>query len=246
MGQRVARLLKDHPALELRSGVSDNDDGARAKALGVPVVADPREALDGVDVVVDFSAPPSCVALAPLCAERRLPYVLASTGLTPQDEAAIADAAQHTAILQAANLSTGVNVMLELVELAAQRLGRFCDIEVSEIHHRYKRDAPSGTALALGEAAQRGQPGLEAVYGRHGIGGERGRQEIGYAAVRGGDVSGEHTVYYFGEGERIEITHRSSTADIFAVGALRAAHWLLGKSPGRYAMLDVLRDTVGG
>jgi 4-hydroxy-tetrahydrodipicolinate reductase len=165
---------------------------------------------------------------------------VASTGLTPVDEAAIDDASAEVAIVQAANLRLGVNVMLELVEMAAARLRGF-DAEISEIHHRHKRDAPSGTALALGAAVQRGAGKKTEVVGRHGMGEPRGSQELGYAALRGGEVAGEHTVFFFGDSERLEITHRSTNADIFAAGALQAAQWLLGRAPGRYDMLDVLR-----
>jgi 4-hydroxy-tetrahydrodipicolinate reductase len=131
--------------------------------------------------------------------------------------------------------------MLEWVELATRRLAGF-DVEISEIHHRHKRDAPSGTALALGQAARAGRPELQDVLGRAGVGPARPDEALGYAAVRGGDVAGEHTVYFFGEHERLEITHRSSSGDIFAAGALKACAWLTGRAPGRYTMHDVLRE----
>jgi len=143
-------------------------------------------------------------------------------------------------VLQAANLSVGINVMAELVETAVRRLGGAFDVEVFEIHHRHKRDAPSGTAHILADAASTARTELHPVLGRAGTG-ERERNELGISAARGGDVSGEHTVYLLGEGERIELVHRATTPDIFARGALRAAAWLVGRNPGLYGMRDVLR-----
>jgi 4-hydroxy-tetrahydrodipicolinate reductase len=236
MGQRVVRLLEGHPTLEL--GVILSRTLREAPA---PVVLSAAEAVVRCDVILDFAAPPACRMLGPACAERGVPYVLASTGLAPEDEAAVAATAERVAVLQAANLSVGVNVMLELVALAARQLTGF-DIEISEVHHRHKRDAPSGTALALGAAARASRPDLEDVVGRRGVGHPRHDKELGYAALRGGDVAGEHTVYFFGGQERLEITHRSNSGDIFASGALTACAWLTGRAPGRYTMQDVFRE----
>lgn len=250
MGTRLIRLLQEHPQLELGAAVerperapSIIDAGllAGTGTIGVALSTDLATSLSGVDVVIDFSAPPACVEVAERCVAAGVPYVVASTGLSRGDEIALDDAASAIPVLQAANLSVGVNVMLELVTLAAARLGAAFDVEIAELHHRMKRDAPSGTALALGRAVERGRGELQAVHGRHGVSDEpRGAGELGYAALRGGDVPGEHTVYFFGEGERIEITHRALTPDIFVRGAARAALWLIGKPAGRYGMADVL------
>lgn len=238
MGQRVLRLLDNHPILRL--GVVLARAGGSPLPPELPVEHDVDRALSCADVVVDFSAPAACSSVGPLCAARGIPYVVASTGLSTAEDRALDAAAQDVAVLQAANLSLGVNVMLELVELATSRLKDY-DTEIGEIHHRHKRDAPSGTALALGQAVQRGAGKRREVLGRQGITEPRAKDELGYAALRGGEVAGEHTVYLFGEDERLEITHRSNNADIFAAGALRAAVWLMGKPAGRYSMLDVLR-----
>jgi 4-hydroxy-tetrahydrodipicolinate reductase len=225
MGRRVVSLLEGHATLMLGRAF-DRDD-------------DPEAAIAGSHVVIDFAAPAVSTRIAPICARQGTAYLLASTALTAEDEAALDAAAQSVPVLQAANLSIGVNVLAELVADAAARLAGF-DVEISELHHRHKRDAPSGTALALGAAARRGRPALKDVPGR--IGSDvRLQDELGYAAMRGGDVAGEHTVYFFGEGERIELTHRATTPDIFARGALVAAAWLLKKPAGRYTMRDVLQ-----
>lgn len=241
MGQRVVRLLREHP--QLRLAVALVREGA-APIASVPTVCDACEAVGQVQVVIDFSAPAVCQTLAPVCAELGKPYVVASTGLGEADFAAIHKAAVTTAIVQAANFSIGVNVMLELVQAAAAKLQGF-DTEIFEIHHRHKRDAPSGTALALGEAVTQGAGERHQVLGRQGHAmGERGDTDLGYGVLRGGEVPGEHTVYYFGRNERLEITHRSANGDIFAEGALLAARWLLGRPAGRYSMLDVLRQPI--
>ena len=222
MGTRVVRLLETHPSLQLGGALDRGDEAAQAIA--------------SAHVVIDFSAPAACAQMAPLCVKAGVPYLVASTALTAADEAAISSAIASVPVLQAANLSVGVNVLAELVTAAAERLADF-DIEISEVHHRQKRDAPSGTALMLGAAARAGRSALRDVVGRTGL---RVSDELGYSAVRGGDVSGEHTVFFLGNGERLELTHRATTPDIFADGALRAAAWLVGKPPGRYTMHDVL------
>jgi 4-hydroxy-tetrahydrodipicolinate reductase len=223
MGSRVVRLLEQHQELQLAGTVDRNDDAAAAIA--------------NAQVVIDFAAPATCASVAPLCVKAGAAYIMASTALTPSDEKALADAATHIPLLQAANFSVGVNVLAELVTAAAERLAGF-DIEISEIHHKMKRDAPSGTALMLGEAAHEGRASMRDVMNRSG---QRLTDELGYSAVRGGDVSGEHTVFFFGHGERLELTHRATTPDIFANGALTAAAWIVGKPAGRYSMHDVLR-----
>lgn len=239
LGQRLLRILPDYQDVRLGSVLMRS--GGKPVYVDGLVTTDMAAALRDVDVVIDFSAPSICGAIAPLCAAKNVALLVASTGLTAEDEAILATAAAHTAILQAANLSLGVNVMLELVELAARRLAAY-DVEILDLHHRHKRDAPSGTAYALGAAVTQGA-GLRPspVVGRAGMCAPRQANELGYAAIRGGEVAGEHTVYFFGEAERLEITHRSTDAAIFAAGALHAARWLAGRTPGRYSMRDVLR-----
>lgn len=246
MGQRLIRLLGHDPALRLAAMLT-RPGGRVVQAGDAKSVHHASEAVALADVVIDFAAPTVCAQVAPACAQAGVPYVLASTGLSPADQKALDDAAVLIPVLQAANLSIGVNVMLELVRTAASQLSGF-EIEIAEIHHRHKRDAPSGTAFALGEAACRGGGPKTAVTGRHGTSNApRSANELGYAAIRGGEVPGEHTVYFFGDAERLEITHRSASGDIFAAGAITAATWLLAqKKPGRFTMRDVLRGHPTG
>lgn len=225
MGSRTVRLLGDHPSLVLASSF-DRDE------------KDPSAAIAKARVVVDFSAPAACRTVAPLCARAGVAYLCASTALTADDERALSEAARVIPVLQAANLSVGVNVLLGLARDAAARLGPAFEVEIFEAHHRAKKDAPSGTALALGRAVRDARPELHDVVGHEP--GARAATRLGYAAVRGGDVAGEHTVFFLGDGERVELTHRASTPDIFARGALLAAAWLVGRDAGRYAMADVL------
>lgn len=239
MGRRVQCYIAHHPSLVLSAALQRHGNGTELSP-GVPIFTDPRQAASHADVLLDFAAPAACVTLAPVCADTGTAYLVASSGLTAADEAALNAASKTIAVLHAPNLCMGVNVMMELVEMAAARLAAY-DVEISEIHHRLKRDAPSGTAHALGEAVQRGRGKMVPVVGRQGFTPmTRANDELGYASLRGGDVAGEHTVYFFGESERLEITHRASSGDIWATGALHAAKWLLGRPPGRYSMHDVL------
>ncbi|MBN1961292.1 MAG: 4-hydroxy-tetrahydrodipicolinate reductase [Deltaproteobacteria bacterium] len=243
MGSRVIRLISEFPQLRLTALLERNSELARlGKPDNIIVTDDPNQAVSTADVLIDFSVPSIVTQVAPICAEHNTAYLIATTGLDAHDLAAIKQAAHKIAVLKAANLSLGVNVLLDLVERTANTLGNAFEVEISEIHHRYKRDAPSGTALALGAAIERGRGTLKSVYGRHGIGESRSSDEIGYAALRGGDVAGEHTVFFFGENERIELTHRANSADIFARGALVATSWLAAKPAGRYTMRDVLHN----
>jgi len=208
--------------------------------VGIELTTDPGVALRDIDLVIDFTAPAVCAALAPLCAEHRVPYLVGSTALRTADEKALDSAARSIPILAAANFSIGVALAIALVESAAKTLGPEFDIEILELHHNKKRDAPSGTALALAGAAKRGRGSLETVLGRGSSTAARRNNELGVAALRGGDMAGEHTVYFLGAGERVEISHRATTPEIFARGALNAAAWLIGQAPGRYDMRDVL------
>ncbi|KAF1044864.1 4-hydroxy-tetrahydrodipicolinate reductase [Xylophilus sp.] len=212
-------------------------------ASGVSITADVRTALTGADVLIDFTRPEGTLAHLAVCAELGVQAVIGTTGFDDSQKAAIAEAARHTAIVFSPNMSVGVNVTFKLLELAAGALATGYDIEVIEAHHRHKVDAPSGTALKMGEviAGALGR-GLKdcAVYERHGVTGERDPSSIGFATIRGGDIVGDHTVLFAGTGERIEITHRSSSRAGYAQGSLRAVRYLVGKPAGLYDMFDVL------
>ena len=212
-------------------------------ATGVPVSADLDAAIRQAAVVVDFTAPGATLAAIEACVAAGTPIVIGTTGFTPEQKARIAAAATRIPLCIAANYAIGVNVALKLVELAARTLGADYDVEIVEAHHRHKVDSPSGTALAFGEAAAAGLDRdlrSNAVYGREGQIGPRGKETIGFATVRGGDVVGDHTVLFLGDGERVEIAHRATNRANFANGALRAAEWLVGKPAGLYSMRDVL------
>lgn len=209
----------------------------------VTFTTDIAQAVRAADVIVDFSRPEATLALLPTCARYRKPLVTGTTGLDAAGQAEIDALAREVAVCQAANFSVGVTVCLGLLETATRALGPDYDVEIVEAHHRHKVDAPSGTALMMGRAvaAARGQD-LErvAVFDRHGHPGARDSASIGFSAVRGGDVVGDHTVMFLGEGERVEITHRAGSRANFAGGALRAARWLTARAAGRYDMRDVL------
>ena len=215
----------------------------RAAIDGVMVGDDFAAALDAADVYIDFTAPEAAQAHVEAAAARRVAGVIGTTGLSPEARAAIMHAAAHIPVVVAPNFSLGVTLLGALVEQAARTLGDAYDMEIVEIHHRAKRDAPSGTAIAIGEAMARGRGiDLAAVRrsGRDGDVGARPPAEIALHAVRGGDVVGEHTAHFLGPGERIEITHRASSRAVFARGAVRAASWVLSQPPGVYSMRDVL------
>ena len=213
------------------------------RPTGVAVTSDLRQGLAGADVLIDFTRPEGTLAHLAVCRAVGVHAVIGTTGFTPQQKAEVAAHAQHIAIVLAPNVSVGVNVMLKLLEAAARSLDDSYDIEVIEAHHRHKVDAPSGTALAMGEAVARGRGvdlAAQGVFTRHGHTGERQRGSIGFATVRGGDIVGEHTVMFAGTGERIEISHKSSSRANYAEGSLRAAHFVAGRGPGLYGMADVL------
>ena len=213
------------------------------RSTGVAVSADLRAALTGADVLIDFTRPEGTLAHLAVCRELGVRAVIGTTGFTPQHKAAIAAHAEHIAVVLAPNMSVGVNVMLRLLEMAARSLGEGYDIEVIEAHHRHKVDAPSGTALAMGEAlaAARGLDlATDGVFARHGYTGERPPGAIGFATVRGGDIIGDHTVLFAGTGERIEITHRSSSRANYAAGSLHAARFVARQPRGIFGMHQVL------
>ncbi len=211
--------------------------------LGVSVTDDPLELFTKVDGILDFTSPAATTFFAGLAAQARIVHVIGTTGLTDDDETKLDAAARHATIIRAGNMSLGVNLLTALTERVAKALGEDFDIEIVEMHHRQKVDAPSGTALMLGEAAAKGRDislKERSVLSREGHTGARPQGDIGFAALRGGSVVGEHSVIFAGESERIELTHRAEDRSIFARGAVRAALWGREKGPGLYSMADVL------
>lgn len=252
MGRMLTQVIPDTlgvrlvAALEPAGASSLGADSGAAFGQGpngVPVTCDFDAALAKADAVIDFSRPEATVAMARAAAAAKVAHVIGTTGMTPDDLAAIAAAARETVVVRSGNMSLGVNLLAVLAEKAAKALGPAWDIEIVEMHHRLKVDAPSGTALLLGEAAARGR-GIDlathSVRGRDGVTGPRGVGEIGFASLRGGTVIGDHTVIFAGAGERIELSHRAEDRGIFARGALAAALWTRGRAPGLYSMADVL------
>ncbi|WP_242345014.1 4-hydroxy-tetrahydrodipicolinate reductase [Anaeromyxobacter terrae] len=250
MGTQIVRLVAGDEGLKLagaveRPGNAGQDAGTLAglAPLGVAVADDLAKALAGADVVIDFTSHEASARNAEVCAEKGVALVIGSTGFTPEAKARVAAAARKIPIVLSPNMSVGVNVLFELVRQAARALGDAYDVEIMEIHHKRKRDAPSGTAVALGEVAAQAlerDPADALAYTRHGILGERPPWQIGIQTLRGGDVVGEHTVFFCGEGERLELTHRATSREQFARGAVRAARWLAGRPAGLYDMADVL------
>jgi len=253
MGRAVLNLVLDDERAQLVSAVEqkgcpqlNQDIGAfigRSEKIGVVVTDSLEQALTNAQVVIDFTVPQSTRALLSVCAQKKIPVVTGTTGLDDACQKAIDDLAEVVPVVAAPNFSVGVQVLLHLAARATALLGPDFDIEIVETHHRKKVDAPSGTALRLLDAVSEARgvdPKKAAVFGRSGKAGARTKEEIGVLALRGGDVVGEHTLLLAGPGERVEITHRSHTREIFARGAIRAAYWVEGKKPGRYDMTDVL------
>jgi 4-hydroxy-tetrahydrodipicolinate reductase len=220
------------------------DAGAFAgRALGVLITDDLRVGLASSECLIDFTRPEGTLAHVRACAELGVNLVIGTTGFSEAQKAEIAEASKSVAIVLAPNMSVGVNVTMKLLDMAARALATGYDIEIIEAHHRHKVDAPSGTALKMGEvmAAALGRDLKDcAVYAREGVTGERDPSSIGFATVRGGDIVGDHTVLFAGTGERIEITHKSSSRVTYAQGSLRAARFLAGRREGLYDMFDVL------
>lgn len=211
--------------------------------LGVTVTDAPLELFARIDGILDFTSPAATVAFADLAAQARIVHVMGTTGFTSEDEAKIEAAARHATIIKAGNMSLGVNLLAALTKKVAEALDEDFDIEVLEMHHRHKVDAPSGTALLLGQAAADGRGvDLEArsVRSRDGHTGARNRGDIGFATLRGGSVVGEHSVIFAADGERVELVHKAADRGIFARGGVKAALWGKGKAPGVYSMADVL------
>jgi 4-hydroxy-tetrahydrodipicolinate reductase len=247
MGQSLVRMVEASGDLRVGAALEHGAHPALGQivARDVTLGADVRAACAQADVAIDFSSPTSTLALVDAAEERGLPLVLGTTGIDAAGEARIAKAALRLAIVRTANFSIGATVLLDLVAEAARRLEGY-EIDVLEMHHDQKVDAPSGTALALARSAaeSRGQELQQAaVYERHGITGARDPKAIGIQALRLGDSVGEHTVYFAGPGERIELSHRALSRENFAAGAVRAARWVVGRAPGLYVMRDVLGKT---
>jgi 4-hydroxy-tetrahydrodipicolinate reductase len=226
------------------SSTLESDAGALVGAsLGVKVSADVSAALTGADVLIDFTRPEATLHHLQVCVEKKVGLIIGTTGFDAAGKAAIEQAAKSIPIVFAPNMSVGVNLALKLLDMAARVLDEDFDIEITEAHHRHKVDAPSGTALRMGEVVANAL-GRDlktcAVYGREGVTGERDARTIGFATVRGGDIVGDHTVMFAGIGERLEITHKASSRMTFALGALRAARFLSGKPEGLFDMQDVL------
>ncbi len=252
MGRMLLRVASETPGAQIAAGLDrvgaadlDRDLGELAGigGLGLRLIDDAAAAFRAGDVAIDFTQADATAKNVAQAADIGIAYVAGTTGLQPEHQAVIEQAAKRIAIMQAANMSLGVTLLASLVEQVARRLDESYDIEVLEMHHRMKVDAPSGTALALGRAAAagRGQP-LEELWvkSRDGITGARQPGSIGFATLRGGDVVGDHSVIFAAMGERIELAHKASSRELFARGALRAALWVKGKPPGLYSMKDVL------
>jgi 4-hydroxy-tetrahydrodipicolinate reductase len=210
---------------------------------GTTVTSDLRRGLSNARVLIDFTRPAGTMAHLSLCRELGVAAVIGTTGFEPEQKAEVARIAQRIPIVMAPNMSAGVNVMLKLLDMAARALNEGYDIEIIEAHHRHKVDAPSGTALQMGEVVAKAlgrDVATHGVFARHGVTGERDPSSIGFASVRGGDIVGDHTVLFAGTGERIEITHRSASRATYAQGARRAARFLADKRNGLYGMNDVL------
>jgi 4-hydroxy-tetrahydrodipicolinate reductase len=252
MGQALTQVLAATPGCEIAGGIEakgspfvgrDLGEVAGLEPLGIAITDDPLPVFAHVDGVLDFTTPASTVAFAALSAQARIVHVIGTTGLSAADEAKLEAAARHATIVKAGNMSQGVNLLAVLTAEVSRALGPEFDIEILEMHHRHKRDAPSGTSLMLGRAAASAREvSLEerGVRSRDGETGARREGDIGFAALRGGDVVGEHRVIFAGPGERIELAHIATDRGIFARGAVKAALWARGKGPGLFSMQDVL------
>ncbi len=252
MGQRVGYMVSEHPGLRYAAAFEAAGSPAIGRDAGETggwgkngvVIAEGLDAvIDQGAVIIDFTFHQATMTFARLAAQHKKAMVIGTTGLTPDNLAELKELTQHFPCVQAPNMAVGVNVLFKLAARAASILGDDYDIEIVELHHNKKKDAPSGTALKLAEMAASGvhrNLAEVAVYERHGMIGERSKKEIGVQTIRGGDIVGEHTIYFAGPGERIEITHRAHSRDNFAKGAATAAAWVVGQKPGLYSMFDVL------
>jgi 4-hydroxy-tetrahydrodipicolinate reductase len=252
MGRMLVAAIQETPgfalvgALERTGSPALGQDAGVVAGLpvaGVLISSDPLALLLNADGILDFSAPAATVEMAALAAQARVAHIIGTTGLSDDDLERIAAAARHAPIVRSGNMSLGINLLAQLVRAGAKALGPDFDIEIVETHHRMKVDAPSGTALLLGEAAAEGR-GMNlaehSARGRDGVTGPRQRGEIGFASLRGGTVVGDHTVIFAGAGERIVLSHHAEDRGLFARGALQAALWARDRKPGLYSMADVL------
>jgi 4-hydroxy-tetrahydrodipicolinate reductase len=252
MGKALVRQLQDMPNCSISGGTepegspflgADIGEVAGVGKLGIPITSDPLEVFVRSEGVLDFTTPEATAEHVALAAQARIVHVIGTTGLSHEQDERVQAAARHAVIIKSGNMSLGINLLASMVRKTAAMLDADFDVEIVEMHHRMKIDAPSGTALLLGEAVAEGrQIALEAnsVRARDGHVGVRKRGDIGFASLRGGDVVGDHTVIFAGPGERLEFTHRASDRQIFARGAVAAALWGRGKPPGIYSMEDVL------
>ncbi len=252
MGRRIGYMVNQHPGLTVAAGFERPDSPEVGKEMGelggyattgITVAASPEAVIDQGEVIIDFTFHEATMALARQAAKHRRAMVIGTTGLTAENLAELKELATHFPCVQAPNMAVGVNVLFKVAKKMAAILGDAYDIEIVEAHHRMKKDAPSGTAIKLGEMVAEGvnrDLAKVGVYERHGIIGERTDQEIGIQTIRAGDIVGEHTVYFAGAGERLELTHRAHNRDNFARGAALAAAWVVGQANGLYTMFDVL------
>ena len=253
MGSRIIHFLREDPELEL-AGVIETDshlsvgktlsEAIGVKGLTVTIESDLKKAIDGGDVVIEFSTPEATISHLEIARAHQKAVVVGTTGLTDSQMELLRAASEDVPILISPNMSVGVNLLFKLTEEAAAALGKEYDAEIVEVHHHLKKDAPSGTAKRLAEIIARAKGSDLAktgVYGRSGLVGPRTEEEIGVHAVRAGDIVGEHTVMFAGTGERIELIHRATSRDTFASGALKAAKFIAGKPAGLYSMRDVLQ-----
>lgn len=246
MGQEISRAVRQTEGARFVAGTVRLHAPAHEVSgqIGLPVDDNLQDAIRrGANVVIDFTSPGAIVEHAEVCAAAKVPLVVGTTGLSAEQKTALEEAAEEIPVVFAPNMSVGVNLLFRLAAEAAKVLGPGYDVEIVEAHHKHKKDAPSGTALRLAEVvAESLGRDLEqdACYGRQGLIGERPAGQIGIQTVRGGDVVGEHTLFFLGEGERVELTHRASSRGAFAEGAVRAALWVVGQAPGLYDMQDVL------
>jgi len=251
MGRALLESVAADPGCSLHAAIDragspllgQDAQAALGGTSGVRVTDDAAAALAGAQALIDFTRPEATFGYLDACVAARVPLVIGTTGFDAAGKARIAAAARAIPVVFAPNMSVGVNLLMKLAEIAARVLRDGYDVEIVEAHHRHKIDAPSGTALGLGQAVA-GATGRDlaqcAVYGREGVTGERDPQTIGFATVRGGDIVGDHTLLFAGIGERVELTHKAGSRATFAQGALRAAKWLQGRAPGLYDMRDVL------
>lgn len=252
MGHALLRACFSTPTLILGAAIekesnpllgTDAGELAGFQKLGIPVTCNLASRIEAVDVVIDFTQPESTLAALAVCREHGRRLVIGTTGFTPRQRSEIEQAARDIPIVLAPNMSVGVTLCLKLLEIAAKIIGEDSDIEIIEAHHRHKVDAPSGTALRMGEVIAKAlgrDLQTSAVYARQGHTGARTPKTIGFSVIRAGDIVGEHTVLFAEEGERIEISHKASSRATFAKGAMRAAQWIMNQPAGLYDMQDVL------